>query len=93
MFGEAVGEIATYTGNRPSPTYLERLLSSDYFMALAALKGDKIVGGMPPTSWTSSSRNVARSASTIWLSQRRQGIATRLAMALTVRRKPLSGCE
>ena len=46
MFGEAFGEAQTYTGNQPGLTYLDRLLSSDHFIALAAVKGDEIVGGL-----------------------------------------------
>jgi aminoglycoside 3-N-acetyltransferase I len=45
-FGEAFGDAATYDGNRPSDSYLRGLLGSDYFIALAALKGDEVVGGL-----------------------------------------------
>lgn len=45
-FGEAFEDVETYSGARPSPTYLERLLSSDYFIALVALKGNEVVGGI-----------------------------------------------
>jgi aminoglycoside 3-N-acetyltransferase I len=45
-FGEAFGEVETYTGNPPSKAYLNRLLSTDDFIALAALKGDEVVGGI-----------------------------------------------
>jgi len=46
MFGEAFGDMATYTGHRPSAGYLRRLLGSDTFIALAAVKGDAVVGGI-----------------------------------------------
>lgn len=36
----------TYGGNRPSPAYLQRLLASDYFIALVASKGDEVVGAL-----------------------------------------------
>lgn len=45
-FGEAFGEVETYGGNRPGARYLRRLLGSDYFIALAASKGGKVVGGI-----------------------------------------------
>lgn len=45
-FGEAFYEVAIYGGSRPSATYLERLLGSDYFIALAALKSGEVVGGI-----------------------------------------------
>jgi aminoglycoside 3-N-acetyltransferase I len=46
MFGEAFQDVRTYTGAQPGKFYLERLLGSDTFIALAALKGDEVVGGI-----------------------------------------------
>jgi aminoglycoside 3-N-acetyltransferase I len=46
MFGEAFGDMETYTKNVPSEPYLTRLLGSDTFIALAALKDNVIVGGI-----------------------------------------------
>jgi aminoglycoside 3-N-acetyltransferase I len=45
-FGEAFDEAEIYGGARPSSAYLARLLGSDYFMALVALEGDEVVGGL-----------------------------------------------
>ena len=45
-FGTAFGEIETYTGARPEISYVERLLGSDTFIALAALENDEVVGGI-----------------------------------------------
>ncbi|NEO87458.1 MAG: AAC(3)-I family aminoglycoside N-acetyltransferase [Spirulina sp. SIO3F2] len=45
-FGTAFNEVETYTGNCPSHSYLQRLLSSNMFIALAALKNDEVVGGI-----------------------------------------------
>ncbi|MEX2126202.1 MAG: AAC(3)-I family aminoglycoside N-acetyltransferase [Woeseia sp.] len=45
-FGEAFDEVETYSGARPNAAYLERLLASDYFIALAALKSSEVVGGI-----------------------------------------------
>ena len=45
-FGEAFDEVETYTGNQPNAGYLQQLLGSDYFIALAALKNGEVVGGI-----------------------------------------------
>ncbi len=45
-FGKAFDETDTYTAARPSKAYLERLLASDYFIAVAALKNGSVVGGI-----------------------------------------------
>jgi aminoglycoside 3-N-acetyltransferase I len=46
MFGEAFEEPDTYGAQRPSPAYLRRLLGSETFFALAAVKDDAVVGGL-----------------------------------------------
>jgi ribosomal protein S18 acetylase RimI-like enzyme len=46
MFGEAFSEIKTYSGAQPSADYLARLLGSDTFIALAAIEGDRVIGGL-----------------------------------------------
>jgi aminoglycoside 3-N-acetyltransferase I len=46
VFGKAFDEVATYSAARPSKAYLARLLGSDYFIALAALKNGSVVGGI-----------------------------------------------
>jgi aminoglycoside 3-N-acetyltransferase I len=45
-FGEAFDEVDTFSKARPGPNYLQRLLDSDYFIALAALKEREVVGGL-----------------------------------------------
>ena len=45
-FGEAFDDAATYAEKRPSADYLRRLLGSDSFIALAALKSGNVVGGI-----------------------------------------------
>jgi aminoglycoside 3-N-acetyltransferase I len=45
-FGEAFEEVEVYSKNRPSAGYLQRLLGSDYFIALVALKENEVVGGI-----------------------------------------------
>ena len=46
MFGEAFDEVSTYRDAQPGTAYLERLLGSDTFIALAAFKGGQVVGGI-----------------------------------------------
>ena len=46
MFGEAFGEPETYGAARPSDDYLRRLLGNEQFIALAAVDGFSVVGGL-----------------------------------------------
>jgi len=46
MFGAAFNEVETYGVARQSKAYFERLLGSDYFIALVALKDGSVVGGL-----------------------------------------------
>ena len=45
-FGKVFGQEKTYSGHRPGEAYLRRVLGSDSFIALAATKGDEVVGGI-----------------------------------------------
>lgn len=45
-FGEAFEDMNTYTRKRPSVHYLQSLLGSDSFVALAAVEGGKVIGGI-----------------------------------------------
>src|SRR5918997_1981951 len=46
MFGEAFGEVETFSIARPSRSYLERLLAREHFIALAAVRDGAVVGGL-----------------------------------------------
>jgi aminoglycoside 3-N-acetyltransferase I len=46
MFGKAFGDAETYGDRRPSERYLRGLLGSDTFVALAAIQGAEVVGGL-----------------------------------------------
>jgi aminoglycoside 3-N-acetyltransferase I len=46
MFGEAFEDPASYNDRRPGSAYLSRLLSRDHFIALVALDGRRVVGGI-----------------------------------------------
>lgn len=46
VFGHAFEDVATYTGKRPDSAYLHSLLSKDYFIALAVVQDDQVIGGL-----------------------------------------------
>jgi aminoglycoside 3-N-acetyltransferase I len=46
LFGKTFNEVSTYCDAQPGTAYLERLLGSDTFIAIAALKRDEVVGGI-----------------------------------------------
>jgi aminoglycoside 3-N-acetyltransferase I len=80
-FGEAFGDAKSYTQHRPSTEYLRRLLGSDAFIALAALKDGDVVGGTAAYEL----KKFEQERSEIYIydlavlsAHRRQGIATAL---------------
>jgi aminoglycoside 3-N-acetyltransferase I len=84
-FGEAFDEVETYGKNRPSAGYLQRLLGSDYFITLAALRGNEVVGGIAAYEL----KKFEQERSEIYIydlavaaSHRRQGVATALIQEL-----------
>jgi aminoglycoside 3-N-acetyltransferase I len=84
-FGKAFDEVDIYSAARPSKTYLERLLGSDYFIALVALKNGSVVGGIAAYEL----RKFEQERSEIYIydlavaaAHRREGIATALIQAL-----------
>lgn len=85
MFGDAFGDVETYTGARPGREYLARLLATDYFIALAAIQGDAVIGGLAAYEL----RKFERERSEIYIydlavaaSHRRRGVATALIAEL-----------
>lgn len=85
VFGEAFDDAETYGGAKPSTAYLERLLGSECFIALAALDGDEVVGGLVAYEL----RKFEQQRSEIYIydlavaqSHRRRGIATALIAEL-----------
>jgi aminoglycoside 3-N-acetyltransferase I len=85
VFGEAFDEVNTYSSSRPSHAYLKRLLSSDYFIAIAALKNGAVVGGL--AAYELQKFEQERSEIYIYdlavaLEWRREGIATALIQEL-----------
>ena len=85
LFGEAFSETLTYAGAPPSHSYLKRLLGSDDFIAVAALKGNEVVGGL--AAYELKKFEQERSEIYIYdlavaVAHRREGIATALIMKL-----------
>ncbi len=86
MFGEAFEDVATYGDKRPSPEYLDELLGGPSFIALAALKGDDVVGGLAAYEL----RKFEQPRSEFYIydlavsaAHRREGIATALIHAVS----------
>jgi aminoglycoside 3-N-acetyltransferase I len=46
VFGEAFDDVDTYGAKRPRPEYLRQLLAGDTFIALAAVEGSQVIGGL-----------------------------------------------
>ena len=85
VFGEAFGEPDTYQGAVPTDAYLTALLGKPHFIALAALRGDEVVGGL--AAYELEKFEQARSEIYIYdlavrETDRRQGVATGLIRAL-----------
>ena len=85
VFGEAFAEPETYQGAVPSDAYLQALLAKPHFIALAALDGDDVVGGLAAYEL----EKFERVRSEIYIydlavqeGHRRRGVATGLIRAL-----------
>ncbi len=81
MFGRAFADVATYSKSQPDDAYLEELLESRTFMAVAALAGRQVVGGL--AGYVLPKFEQARSEFYIYdmavdEAHRRRGVATRL---------------
>jgi len=79
VFGEAFEDVDTYTKARHSAGYLERLLGSEHFITLTALKDGTVVGGLAAYQL----QKFERERSEIYIydlavaaAHRREGIAT-----------------
>lgn len=84
-FGEAFDDMETYCGNQPSDAYLQQLLGSHHFIALAALKNGEVVGGL--TAYELKKFERIRSEIYIYdlavaAAHRREGVATALIQEL-----------
>jgi aminoglycoside 3-N-acetyltransferase I len=89
LFGEAFEDPASYHAAAPGDDYLGALLAKPHFIAIAALKGEAVVGGL--AAYVLEKFEQQRSEVYIYdlavgEAHRRQGIATALIEAL----KPLA---
>jgi aminoglycoside 3-N-acetyltransferase I len=85
VFGGAFGDERTYEERPPADAYLERLLGDPKFVALVALAGEDVIGGLAAYELVKFERE--RSEFYIYdlavrEDRRRQGIATSLIEAL-----------
>ena len=85
MFGRAFDEVATYTARQPDDAYLERLLSSATFVAMAARSAGEVIGGI--AAYALPKFEQARSELYIYdlavdEGHRRQGVATAMIREL-----------
>jgi aminoglycoside 3-N-acetyltransferase I len=85
MFGAAFDDVETYSRARPRAAYARRLLRSDSFVAIAALKDSEVVGGIAAYEL----HKFEQERSEIYIydlavaaEHRRQGIATALIREL-----------
>ena len=84
-FGEAFDDVETYGRHRPGAAYMERLLASDHFIALAATVDGDVVGGL--TAYVLQKFEQERSEIYIYdlavvEAHRRKGVATALIQEL-----------
>jgi aminoglycoside 3-N-acetyltransferase I len=81
MFGTAFDDAATYDARRPDPTYLRELLGSNTFVALTAIDGGEVVGGLAAyvlPKFEQQRREIYIYDLAVAAAHRRRGIATAL---------------
>jgi aminoglycoside 3-N-acetyltransferase I len=81
MMGDAFDQVDIYTEAQPSDSYIDELLASDTFIAVVAVDGDAVIGGIAAYEL----RKFEQKRSEIYIydlavdgRHRRQGIATAL---------------
>ena len=86
VFGEAFGEVETYQGSVPSDDYLTWLLSKRHFIAVAAMRGEKVVGGLAAyelDKFEQDRREIYIYDLAVLENHRRRGVATGIIRELT----------
>lgn len=85
MFGEVFDDEVSYSSNKPSSSYLQTLLGTSSFIALAAVDGQKVVGAIAAYEL----QKFEQQRSEIYIydlavvsTHRREGIATALIQKL-----------
>jgi aminoglycoside 3-N-acetyltransferase I len=85
MFGEAFEDVPTYQGAVPDDDYLAALLGKPHFIALAAMSGDLVVGGLTAyvlDKFERDRREIYIYDLAVARAHRRRGIATTLIRRL-----------
>lgn len=86
VFGEAFGEVETYQGSVPSDDYLTRLLGKQHFIAVAAMSGEEVVGGLAAyelDKFEQDRREIYIYDLAVVEGHRRRGVATGIIRELT----------
>jgi aminoglycoside 3-N-acetyltransferase I len=81
VFGEAFGELDTYQHFVPSDDYLTRLLSKQHFIAVVAVRGEEVVGGLAAyelDKFEQDRREIYIYDLAVAQSHRRRGVGTRM---------------
>ena len=81
VFGEAFDEIDTYQRSAPSDDYLSRLLTKQHFIAVVAMNGSEVVGGLAAyelEKFEQDRREIYIYDLAVIEKHRRRGVATRL---------------
>jgi aminoglycoside 3-N-acetyltransferase I len=79
VFGEAFDEVDTYQHSVPCDDYLTRLLSKQHFIAVVAMKGEEVVGGLAAyelDKFEQDRREIYIYDLAVAQSHRRRGVAT-----------------
>ena len=85
VFGEAFDEIDTYQRSAPSDDYLSRLLTKQHFIAVVAMNGSEVVGGLAAyelDKFEQDRREIYIYDLAVMESHRRRGLATGLISEL-----------
>jgi aminoglycoside 3-N-acetyltransferase I len=85
VFGDAFADVPTYTAHQPDDAYLAQLLARDTFVAIAAIAGTEVLGGL--AGYMLPKFEQARSEMYIYdlavdAAHRRRGIATAMIRRL-----------
>src|SRR3712207_4456031 len=81
LFGDAFAEPETYTAESPSDAYLQGLLAKEHVVALVALAGEEVIGGLVAyelDKFERARRELYIYDLAVGAQHRRQGVATAL---------------
>jgi aminoglycoside 3-N-acetyltransferase I len=95
MFGHAFEDVPNYTASQPRAEYLQRLLGSDTFIAIAAFDGDAVIGGLAAyvlPKFEQERSEIYLYDLAVAASHRRRGVATALISALQREAKRRGAC-